>query len=160
MTRLSFYLRAFPVMTRRPFSILSILVPIALAGCGGMPVDDTVPMTLDAAPLAEIGEMYTMYIKTHQKPPARPADLEKYSPGFTLGSLAIQKKDVVVLWGKPLDKESGKGEVLAFETKALNDGGPVLMRDGATIKAFTAEDLKKVVPPEALAAPAKASRKG
>jgi hypothetical protein len=101
-----------------------------------------------------------MYIKTNQKPPARPADLEKYSPGFTLGSFAIQNKDVVVLWGKSLDAESGKGEVLAFEKKALNDGGPVLMRDGATIKAFTAEDLKRVVPPEALAAPAKASRKG
>jgi hypothetical protein len=92
--------------------------------------------------LMEVGEMYTSYLKEHGTPPRKVSDFEKYSPGFTFGSMALQNGDLVAVWNAPkaTDPAEAATRVLAYQKKTPKEGGKVLMQDG-TVKEMTAVEF-------------------
>lgn len=136
-----------------------ILGPVLafLPGCwsGGGSSSSSAELPQEQIELLEVGEMYRIFIDDNKRPARSAKDLMKYATAFTSGSMALQEGKLVVTWGEPLEHEEGTTEILAFEKKALAEGGPVLMRDGTTIKSMTAEELKAVAPPDRSAASGK-----
>lgn len=90
--------------------------------------------------LRELGEMYTLQIKQTQKPPETGKPLMQFAAGFSHGSMAIQNKTLGVYWGAPIEKQGQA--VLAYELKAPEAGGLVLLSDGETVKPMTAEEFQ------------------
>jgi hypothetical protein len=129
--------------TRRAIAAGFFFCGLAFAGCGqgdlAASKGETPPEQMG---LMEVGEMYTTYLKEHGSPPKKKADFEKYSPGFTFGSMGVQKGDLVVVWNAPkaTDPSEAATKVLAYEKKTPKDGGKVLMQDG-TIKEMTAQEF-------------------
>lgn len=80
--------------------------------------------------------MYRAYAELHKSPPRAGADLERYAPAFSHGSMALVNRQVEVFWGAPI--EPGSVAVLAHE----KDGGFVLLQDGETVKSLTADEFK------------------
>jgi hypothetical protein len=124
---------------------LALNVALVAAGCGGgsgpSPIVGEPP--IEHIGLMEVGEMYAAHLKEHGKPPTRTRDFEKYSQGFTIGSMGVQKGDLIVVWnaGKEDDAALSSTRVLAYEKKTPKEGGEVLMQDG-TIKVMTAEEFQ------------------
>jgi hypothetical protein len=112
------------------------------AGCGEGPAPSPygLPAQLEQTELAEVGEMYKLHIDDAKRPPRAVKDVLRYAAAFTYGSLALQEKRIVALWGVDLQPDST--EVLAYESKAPESGGAVLLRDGTTVKAMTAEEFQ------------------
>jgi len=90
--------------------------------------------------LREVGEMYRAYAELHKSPPRAGADLERYAPAFSHGSMALVNRQVEVFWGAPI--EPGSVAVLAHEKDGGKDGGFVLLQDGETVKSLTADEFK------------------
>jgi hypothetical protein len=92
--------------------------------------------------LTDIHDLYTIFAKRNERPPKQLSELanresEMISPGAVRG---LQKEEYVVVWGLDVSgKDSGK--VLAYEKKALEQGGAVLMANG-TVKKMAADALK------------------
>ncbi|MDR3618459.1 MAG: hypothetical protein P4L85_03845 [Paludisphaera borealis] len=125
------------------FIITLFLCAIAtLSGCDGgtSSSTDVDASKTEVIALKELGEMYALLVKQTQKPPEAGKELMKFAEGFSHGSMAIQNKTVGVYWGAPIEKE-GKA-VLAYEAKAPEAGGLVLLSDGETVKPMTAEEFQ------------------
>ncbi|MDG3007519.1 hypothetical protein [Paludisphaera mucosa] len=124
----------------RRLAPLLIVAGLGLAGCGGGTSPSAAEDSPEQADLLEVGEMYRIYIDDNKRPPRAVKDVLKYAPAFNFGSMALQEKRVVVLWGADLQAEST--EVLAYEAKAPESGGAVLLRDGLTVKAMTPAEFQ------------------
>ena len=128
-------------MTRglRPLLVLA-LVLVGVAGCGtpAGPAGDPVEARHQTV-LNEISEMYAVYIKTHQKPPQKVADLatpanKTINP---LSTQAIQSEEYVVVWGT--DLAGNDNAVLAYHKSVPKDGGFVLLCNGSIKQMSAAE---------------------
>ena len=131
---------------------VAFVVALGLVGCPadkppGGPVQ---PAITDA--LTEVGTMVRLYSGKNGRGPSKPADLAEYENGCPVGYAAVQSGDIVIRWGKTMGGEGAKGtdEVIAYEKKALTEGGHVLLHNGGVKKMEAAE-----LAPLGLAVPAK-----
>lgn len=133
-------------------------VGLGASGCGEGPAPSPygLPADLEQAELAEVGEMYRLHIDDEKRPPRAVKDVLKYGAAFTLGSLALQEKRIVVLWGAGLKPDSE--EILAYEAKAPESGGAVLLRDGLTVKAMAVDEFRSAAKAGPLPAATRARR--
>lgn len=122
--------------------LLTLLLPLPLgAGCGSASQANDPQATQESMALAEVGEMYRAHLDEHGRPPARVADLDRYAPGFTIGSLALQNGDVVAYAGATPSAESDAGVVLAYEKQVPESGGGVLTLAGE-VRPMTADEFR------------------
>ena len=130
-------------MTRRKWvagAFASSALALA-AGCGGSVISDSAePDSATKLGLREVGEMYRSHAEQYKFPPRSGADLDRYAPAFSSGSMALVNRQVEVAWGAPI--EPGSVAVLAFEKGAGKSGGLVLLQDGETIKSLNADEFK------------------
>src|SRR5262249_1475673 len=114
---------------------------VGLAGCSPKP-GGTQGITGSAA-LNEVAGMLRDYSYTHNRGPAKAADLAQYESLDPFGSRAVKSGDVVVVWGAKMAGEGGggSGAVIAYEKAVPTDGGSVLLDDGK-VKAMTADEFK------------------
>jgi hypothetical protein len=138
-------------MTRRSFPgrvMVVVATAWAVAGCGGGVISSSRPPTVEEMAMQEVADLYKLYYEQHKKPPQKPQDFEVAGAGLSLGYSRILNGDFVVRWGVPLADISGvvskadsPDEVLAYEKKAPEQGGVVLMKD-RSIRTMTAEQFK------------------
>lgn len=127
-------------MTRLTASALLVgLIASSLTGCGSSP--GTAPVTDEQQArqgLDDLGNLLRAVADEKKRPPAKPADLEPYTSGFTFATTAIQQKKIVYVWGTGLGSGSA---VVAYDATAESAGGLVLLQDG-TIKKMSADEFK------------------
>jgi len=122
---------------------------IVTAGCGGGPSGGGTPdpAAREQAALKEVGELYRIYVFSTKKPPGKLPDLAPLKTAAPNGFGALKAGDIVVRYGAMMtDTNEGPAntpsdEILAYEKKAPESGGQVLMLD-RTIKAMTADEFK------------------
>jgi hypothetical protein len=115
-----------------------IFVLLFVAGCGGGKTAGGDPRKTD---LDALYDLYRMYVKHHQKPPGKLADLtgKDYEPIYPNAVRGLRDGQYVVVWGtKP-----GKGgkAVLAYEKDAPKSGGVVLLANG-TVTTLSADAVR------------------
>ena len=122
----------------------SLMILGTLSGCGTSEQSPTeMKEVYDASVMSDVAEMYRTYIFEYKKPPANAKALDKYRALNGNGLQHIVKDEIIVLWGTPLaDTPEATGAVLAYEKKAPEEGGVVLMQDGNTIRKLTADEFK------------------
>jgi hypothetical protein len=91
--------------------------------------------------MEEVGQMLRVRKADANRPPANLGDLARYQPGFPGGFGMVQGGDVVLMLGAPIE-EGASDKVLAFEKKAPESGGYVLMQDGTTVKKMSADEFR------------------
>lgn len=126
-------------MTRLTAALLAGLFACGLMGCGSS-TSATTPVTdetLARQGLDDLGNLLRAVAEEKKRPPAKPADLEQYTSGFTFATTAIQQKKIVYVWGAGL---GGGSAVVAYDANAESAGGHVLLQDG-TIKKMTAAEF-------------------
>jgi hypothetical protein len=114
-----------------------------LAGCSsgggsGGPTDEGYTL------LQEVNDLLRAAAAANDRPPSKPADLDRHRDTFPRAHAAIKSGAVVVLWGTPFKGEGqvGKDEaVLAYEKNVPTDGGYVLLSAG-TVKKMTAAEFQ------------------
>jgi len=120
---------------------------LVVQGCGGNVDQPATKDEMRQTALADVGELYRMYVVTKKKTPRKVADfapLERMSPA---GFLAVRGGDIVVRFEATLpdtQMEPGKSssdEVLAYEKSVPGTGGQVLMLN-RTIRAMTPDEFK------------------
>jgi hypothetical protein len=127
-------------MVKKPPMVIAALAVVAImaAGCKGA-TDPDPAVQRQKSVLTEIFELYQDYTKRNQQqPPKQLSDLKQLKQIYPVGYEALQKGDYVVVWGV-----AGKdpGTILAYEKNAAEQGGPVIMADGA-YKTMTADEFK------------------
>lgn len=126
-------------MTR---SMTMFVFLLAATGCSssdkggsGTPGNDAV--------LHEVGGMIQIFSGENNRGPKKAADLAKYENGYPLGYKAVQKGDVVVIWGVKMagegDLKDAPPHVLAYEKTAPDAGGMVLLLNGTVKQMSSAE---------------------
>jgi hypothetical protein len=117
----------------------ALLTAALLTGCGGGSGSVSVPADATAqAALEELGSVIKSAADQKQRPPGKPADLDKYEPIAMAGVSAVAQKKVVYLWGAGY--KPGGTAVVAYAATAPDQGGPVLLEDG-TVKEMTAAEF-------------------
>lgn len=112
---------------------------LGLIGCGGGEAPRP-ELPTEGTALRELGEMYLMSTKENHKPPESGKPLMKYMAGFSHGTMALKNRTLDVFWGAKI--EPNATAVLAYERKAPESGGLVLLLDGETIKEMTVDEFK------------------
>jgi hypothetical protein len=116
---------------------------LGLAGCSSSnkSSDAGAPTASDA--LLQVADMIRDYSSEKGRPPARMTDLAGYKNHYNIGYAALEKGEVVVVWGTPVAGEGGGGGtgVVAYERSAPDSGGAVLLQDGK-VKQMTADEFK------------------
>lgn len=116
-----------------------------LSGCGsqatGPGSGDSVEDRFAVNALYEVAELMRFRETEAKQPAASAADFAKYEKGLPIGYKQIQDGNIVVVWGAKVD-ESASDKVIAYEKKAPESGGYVLMADGKTVKKMTADEFK------------------
>lgn len=97
--------------------------------------------SMEEKALEEVGTLYRAYLDEAKRPPRKVGDFAKDGPGYPFGYDWLVRGDLVAVWGTNLD-EAAADAVLAYEKKAPEQGGFVLMQDGKTIKKMSAEEFK------------------
>lgn len=135
--------------------VMAVIAASCLSGCGSPPAK---PEGATGTPTAKEALLNLVDLLNHfdaakKKPPARIADVEPLDPVFPAAYLGLVRKEVIYVWGTPLDPAGG-GTVMAYEQKAEDSGGWVLMQDG-TLKEMTAADFKAAPKAPSTVAPKK-----
>jgi len=121
--------------------LVLVLAAVLVAGCGNPsgPAGDPVEARHQTV-LNEISEMYSVYVKSHQKPPQKPADLVTAANKAVnpLSTQAIQSEEYIVAWGT--DLTGNDNAVLAYHKSVPKEGGLVLLA-GGTIRHMSADDF-------------------
>lgn len=111
------------------------------SGCGSN-TEAMVEPPAEEQGLREVGELHKLYAQENHKPATKVANFDRYSPGFTFGSLGLQTGDLVSYYGSGLsDGPEAATTVLAYEKATPKQGGTVLMQDGTTLKKLTAAEF-------------------
>lgn len=120
---------------------LVVAVSLQAAGCSSnAPVEAPVSTGPTAKESLENMVLLLQHFKDqNQKTPARIEDVEPVDPVFPGAYLGLVRKEIVYVWGAPLNP-AGSDRVLAYESTAPTDGGWVLMQDG-TVKQMTQEQF-------------------
>ena len=110
------------------------------AGCGKGEQGPTPASGADG--LKELVTVYDYLAYQKKGPPQKPADLNEFVDTLPNALPRVQSGEYVVIWGVGLAKSGSEGNaVLAYEKKALTEGGAVLLRNG-TVKEMTAAEFK------------------
>jgi hypothetical protein len=120
--------------------VASGLVLIVLwAGCESAPQPPPPPSAEEG--LKELINVYR-YIEYSKLPaPRRPEDFSDHWDSMPTAFDRIKQGEILVAWGTGRSTVPGAAnQVLAYEKKAPNEGGAVLLRDG-TVKIMTAEEF-------------------
>jgi hypothetical protein len=117
---------------------------LGLAGCSSSnkSSDAGAPTASDA--LLQVADMIRDYSSDKGRPPAKMADLAGFKNQYNIGYAALEKGEVVVVWGTQVAGEGGGGGgtgVVAYEKSAPDSGGAVLLQDGK-VKQMTADEFK------------------
>ena len=88
--------------------------------------------------MEDLSQMLKALSDERRKPPARLAELDAVEPMIPIAGPRIRSGEVVYLWGT--EYTPGSNKVLAYEKKAVTDGGWVLLQDGS-VKEMTAGDF-------------------
>ena len=119
------------------------VLALALAGCSSSnkSSDAVAPTASDA--LMQVADMIRDYSSEKGRPPAKMADLAQFKNHYNIGHSALEKGEVVVIWGTPVAGEGGGGGtgVVAYEKSAPDSGGAVLLQDGK-VKQMTADEFR------------------
>lgn len=125
----------------KPFILLSLLVPLALFGCGGAKSGSgpTEPSQSDI--LLEVVGLIRNHTAAKGRGPAKVADLAPYETEYQRGFAAVKSGDVTVLWGGTVAGEGGGGgkTVVAHAKDVPASGGEVALEDGTVVKMTAAE---------------------
>jgi hypothetical protein len=125
-------------MLHNAFSVL-LLATIGVAGCAADPQPPP-PPPADAA-LKEIVPVYKYLEYSKAPPPKRLEDLNQYIDSLPSAYYRLQSGDFELVYGVGMAvTPPAAHQVLAYEKKALTEGGAVLLRDG-TVKNMTAEEF-------------------
>ena len=128
-------------MSRSLFLAITSLTCIAAfssIGCDGARTSGpSVNPQKDA--LVDLGQMLKQLADEKKKPPARLAELEPVEPMIPNAGAAIRTGSIVYLWGASYI--SGGTKIVAYEKKAPESGGMVLLED-ASVKEMTADAFK------------------
>ena len=89
--------------------------------------------------MEELGLLLKTLAEEGRKPPDKLANLGPVEPMLPIAGPAIRNGDLIYVWGAGY--VAGGNQVVAYEKKALTDGGFVLLQDG-TVKEMTAAELQ------------------
>ena len=122
----------------------SVFVPAVAALVAGL-----LPLGCESKPTArppsgkekmeEIGQMLKTLANDRQPPPAKPADLPNVEPFLVESANDLRSGEIVYAWGNGITP--GGTAVIAYEKKAANEGGWVLLQDG-TVKQMSASEFQ------------------
>lgn len=130
----------------RPKTVLALLAPLLLAGCGGNPADLT-PEKAEEVQLQQVSQLLRDYQLNNNKAPKTLKDLAASSGSSPGAYELVSKGDVVVQLGAALpDTNEAPGgspseEVLAYVKKVPESGGAVLLLN-RTIRRMSADEFK------------------
>lgn len=121
--------------------VILALVVTSVTGCGPSQVANS-PEVYDFGTFEEVAGLYRSATGIKKKPPASLADLARSRDMFLNGYRAIEKGDIIVIWGVTTTAEdSPSDEVLAYKSDVPTNGGPVLMKN-LTMKKMSADEFK------------------
>jgi hypothetical protein len=121
--------------------VVSSLFAFLAPGCGPAQVANS-PEVYDFGTMEEVAGIYRSAMGVKKKPPAGLADLARSRDMFLNGYKAIEKGDIIVMWGvTPLPEDSATDEILAYKSDAETNGGPVLLKN-LTMKKMSADAFK------------------
>jgi hypothetical protein len=116
------------------------LLGISAPGCGPSQVANS-PEVYDFGTFEEVAGLYRSATGMRKKPPTSLADLSRSRDNFMNGYQAIEKGDIIVIWGvTPLAEDSPTDEVLAYKSDVSTKGGPVLLKN-LTTKKMSADEF-------------------
>lgn len=133
--------------TRDGFALTLVLgSALGLAsGCGSNSAVVTEPKAkaerVQESSLTQLGDLLRLHKENSGGTPAKAADLAKFERAYPLACGKLKSGEIVLLPGPSL-QEGVADKVLAYEKKAPESGGHVLMQDGTTIKKMTPEEFK------------------
>lgn len=88
--------------------------------------------------------MIQIYSGEFGRGPKKAADLAKFENGYPLGYQALQKGEVIVVWGATMagegDANNAPANVVAYQKKVPDEGGWVLLQNGS-VKELSAADF-------------------
>ena len=131
-------------MSGSQLRLTSFLVLAAgVAGCSSSKNsnDSGAPTASDA--LQQVASMIRDYSSGSGRPPTKLADMAALKDLYNIGYAAVEKGEVVVVWGTNVAGEGGGGGtgVVAYEKSAPDSGGAVLLQDG-TVKNMSADEFR------------------
>lgn len=120
--------------------LLSLLA--TLIGCGGSGDGRVVDETEEQTALKDVARMLDDLSKAGEKPPATPADLEKFVMVYPYANTLMRTKKIEYFLGAAVDGSSPPKQV-ARQVGADTAGGWVLLSNGE-VKKMTADELKSI----------------
>lgn len=124
---------------------LGVALVFAVAGCSESQAEresrTVIKDSMEETALKEVGSLYQACIDQNSRPPKSVKDFSKDAAALPFGYDWLSRGDLVAFWGATLS-DAGSGAVLAYEKKAPEKGGYVLMQDGKTVKTMTADEFK------------------
>lgn len=137
-------------------TIILIAVGLIAEGCGRTP--EIAPIPADEQSLRELAAAYRDFSSANKRAPKDLRELQEPAQRKTKGRAKragaqgqgmpnavgmLKSGDLVVQWGAPLSPTGESAQaVLAYLKSVPEQGGPVLMQDGETIKTMTADEFK------------------
>lgn len=125
-------------MSRIVWSVAVVTGLGLVAGCGDSKSSRPIGEERKAG-LEELGQMLKALADEGKKPPARPADLDALDPLIPVAGPAVRNGEIVYAWGAGY--VSGGNLVVAYDKKAADEGGYVLLQDG-TVKHLSASEFQ------------------
>jgi len=124
------------IAKRALFATLAVLA----AGCTKGSFDPN--LAVEKRELGEIFDCYMSYLKANEKPPTQLADFEERDALYANVLRTVRDGKYKIVWG--VNKKDA-GTILAYEPRAAEESGVVLMADG-TVKSMTAAQFKSAKP--------------
>jgi hypothetical protein len=122
--------------------VFLVLSP-GLVGCSSKTSNSEsgAPTAEDA--LQQIANMIRDYSSSTGRSPSKLADLASMKNLYNIGYGAVEKGEIVVVWGTNVGGEGGGGGtgVVAYEKSAPDSGGAVLLQDGS-VKKMSADEFR------------------
>jgi hypothetical protein len=117
------------------------LLGLALCGCGGQ--HEFKEMPSDERGLKQFAELYRNYNAKYNRGPKSLKELAIKGQGQPIAAGMLKSGDLVVQWGASLVPEGEAADaVLAYLKTVPEQGGPVLLQDGWTVRTLTADEFK------------------
>jgi hypothetical protein len=126
-------------MSRTLWAVVAMAGIGLAAGCGDSKDTAGALAVEGKSALQEVADMLKLVSDEGKKPPARMADLESVEGYLPTAGGKIRSGELVYLWGAGY--VSGGTQVVAYEKKAPDEGGYVLLQDG-TVKNMSATEFK------------------
>ncbi len=116
-----------------------VLAAFAVAGCKETRAPQSgVPAHLADNGLEELASVYKFMAENKEPVPRKLEDLSEHNAALPSAWGKIESGEYIVLWGAGY---SSSGNVLAYEKKAPESGGLVLLQNG-TVKEMTAAEFR------------------